>query len=139
MLARLSNALTGRGRLSLRTAQAVADLLEDPPPVPVQGTAGPGEVVALSWLVAPLADLPLGIGEAMALLNGSPFATAMSCDVALTFGRRVTMAEQLLAMSIAASACPREHFDPRLAQHWSDPHYGRALRRLERVARPGGR
>src|SRR6202022_758710 len=92
VFARLSNALTGSGKMRVCTAQAVTDLLNRLPSVPIQAMACSGEVLPLTWLVAPLADLPLEIGEAMALINGSPFATAMACDVALTTARRVQVA-----------------------------------------------
>jgi histidine ammonia-lyase len=136
VLARLSNALTGSGKLAAGTVRAVADLLPDPPPVPLQGVASSGEVMALTWLLAPLADRPLGVGEAMALINGSPFATATACDVALTFARRVGIAEHVFALSADAAGAPREHFDPRLAQRWLDPHYGEALRRFGDLLAP---
>jgi histidine ammonia-lyase len=136
ILARLSNALTGQGKLRLPTVQALAGLLADPPAVPLQGTASSGEVVALSWLLAPLAGLPLGTGEAMALINGSPFATGMACDVALTLERRLRIAEQLLAMSVVAAGCPREHFDLRLSRQWPDPYYRQALDRLDELLGP---
>ncbi|HME39916.1 MAG TPA: aromatic amino acid lyase [Steroidobacteraceae bacterium] len=133
VFARLSNAMTGSGKLRPSTAQAVADLLHAVPPVPMQAVACSGEVMALTWLMAPLADLPLGVGEAMALINGSPFATAMACDVALTAGRRVKLAEQIFALSVEAAQCPEGHFDRRLADRWLDPYYRESLERLHRL------
>jgi histidine ammonia-lyase len=127
---RLSNAMTGSGKLRPGTAQAVASLLHAVPSVPMQAVACSGEVLPLTWLMAPLADLPLGLGEAMALINGSPFATAMACDVALTAGRRVRLAEQIFALSIEAAECPEGHFDRRLADRWLDPYYKESLERL---------
>jgi histidine ammonia-lyase len=84
-------------------------------------------------LVAPLADIPLAVGEAMALVNGSPFATAMVSDVALTLKRRIGIAELVFALGIEAAQCPAAHFDVRLADHWPDPHYKRSLMRLGRL------
>ena len=128
---RLSNALTGHGKLSLATVQAVADLLRAVPQVPMQSAACSGEIIPMTWLLNPLADLPLGVGEAMALINGSPFATAMACDVALTIKRRVRLAEMVFALSIEAARCPLEHFDVRLGQFWPDPYYTQSLQRLQ--------
>jgi histidine ammonia-lyase len=84
----------------------------------------------MGWLAAPLADLPLAIGEAMALINGSPFATAMASDVALTARRRIKLAELVLALSVEAAQCPSGHFDRRLADGWVDPFYKESLDRL---------
>jgi histidine ammonia-lyase len=130
VFARLSNSMTGSGKLCPGTVQAVANLLHAPPPVPLQAVACSGEVMPLTWLMEPLAEFPLAIGEAMALINGSPFATAMACDVALTAGRRVRLAEQIFALSIEAAQCPAGHFDRRLADLWLDPYYKESLDRL---------
>jgi histidine ammonia-lyase len=130
LFARLSNSMTGCGKLRAGTAQAIVDMLRAPPPVPLQAVACSGEVLPLTWLMAPIADLPLKTGEAMALVNGSPFATAMACDVALTGRRRLETAEWIFALSMEAIGCPDGHIDPRLADHWRDPFYGESLHRL---------
>lgn len=130
IFARLSNAMTGSGKLRPATVRAVANLLQAPPEVPLQSVACSGEVMPLGWLAAPLADLPLAIGEAMALINGSPFATAMVSDVALTTRRRIQLTERVLALSIEAAQCPAGHFDRRLADRWLDPYYKESLDRL---------
>jgi histidine ammonia-lyase len=130
LFARLSNSMTGCGKLRVETSRAIAALLDAPPPVPLQGVACSGEVMPLTWLMEPLAELPLAIGEAMALVNGSPFATAMACDVALTAGRRIKLAERIFALSIEAAECPAGHLDQRLADHWPDPYYRQSLGRL---------
>ncbi|MDB6090722.1 MAG: histidine ammonia-lyase [Gammaproteobacteria bacterium] len=131
--ARLSNAMTGAGKLRTDTVQAVANLLNAVPPVPLQGVSCSGEVMPLTWLMAPLADLPLARGEAMALINGSPFSTAMACDVALTAARRVRVAEHIFALSVEASGCPAAHFDRRLAEGWKDPYYEQSLNDLHNI------
>jgi histidine ammonia-lyase len=130
LFARLSNSMTGCGKLRPDTARAIAGLLQTPPSVPLQGVACSGEVMPLTWLMEPLGELPLAIGEAMALINGSPFATALACDVALTARRRVKLAERIFALSIEAAECPAGHFDRRLADRWLDPYYKESLNRL---------
>jgi histidine ammonia-lyase len=130
LFARLSNSMTGCGKLRAGTAQAIVDMLHSPPPVPLQAVACSGEVLPLTWLMAPIADLPLNTGEAMALVNGSPFATAMACDVALTGRRRVETAERIFALGMEAIGCPAGHVDPRLADHWPDPFYAESLHRF---------
>ncbi|MDB6082320.1 MAG: histidine ammonia-lyase [Gammaproteobacteria bacterium] len=133
VLARLTNAMTGCGKLRPETAEAIARMASNPPPVPLRTSACSGEVIGLTWLVAPLADIPLAVGEAMALVNGSPFATAMVSDVALTLKRRIGIAELVFALGIEAAQCPAAHFDLRLADHWPDPYYKRSLMRLGRL------
>jgi histidine ammonia-lyase len=131
LFARLSNSMTGSGKLRPDTARAIASLLQAPPSVPLHGVACSGEVMPLTWLMAPLGELPLAIGEAMALINGSPFATALACDVALTARRRIKLAERIFALSIEAAECPAGHFDRRLADRWLDPYYKESLNRLQ--------
>ena len=131
ILARLANGLSGHGKLSVETLEALRALLDgDPPPVPLDGLTGPGEVMATSWLLAPIADRQLQTGEAMALINGSPFATAFIADVAITACRRVHCAEQVFAMSAEAAGAPLGHFDVRLSDAWPDPNYRAALERI---------
>ncbi len=131
LFARLSNSMTGCGKLRVDTAQEIAALLRNPPKVPLDYVACSGEIMPLSWLMEPIADMPLAIGEAMALINGSPFATAMACDVALTTERRIKLAERIFALSAEAAECPAGHFDRRLADRWPDPYYKESLERLQ--------
>ena len=139
VFARLANAMTGSGKLRLGTVRAVIDLLDAVPPVPLQAVACSGEVMPLTWLMAPLADLPLAIGEAMALVNGSPFATAMACDVALTTGRRLRLAEHIFSLSVEAAECPAAHLDRRLAGGWKDPYYEQSLNNLHEILKDSER
>lgn len=130
LLAQLTNALSGRGKISLSTAERIASLLEEPPFVPLRGLAGSGEVMALSWLLAPLAEAPLRPGEAMALVNGSPFSTAMVTDAALLSTHSLDVARMVLALSIEAARAPLDHYRPELGALWPDPFYATALERL---------
>ena len=130
LLARLTNALSGHGKISSTTAERIAALAENPPDVPLQGLASSGEVMALSWLLAPLADASLEPGEAMALVNGSPFATAMVSEVAIMAKRNLRLAELVFALSIEAARAPLEHYRVALADHWPDPFYKGSLERL---------
>jgi histidine ammonia-lyase len=132
LLARLTNVVTGRGKLTVQTAEAICRMIgENVPEVPLDGQAGPGEVMAMSWLLAPIGHMRLDIGEAMALVNGSPFATAMVTDAALTSQRQLEMALDIFALSAEAALMPRGHFDSRLADCWPDPLYKHALEALD--------
>ena len=130
ILARLTNALSGCGKISLATAERVAALGQNPPDIPLQGLASSGEVMAMSWLLAPLADASLRPGEAMALVNGSPFSTAMVSDVAIMAKRNLQLAEYVFALSIEAARAPLDHYRVELADHWPDPFYKSSLERL---------
>jgi histidine ammonia-lyase len=57
VLARLTNPMTGRGKLRPETVQSIAEMALEPPPVPLRTSAGSGEVNPLTWLPAPLAGL----------------------------------------------------------------------------------
>jgi histidine ammonia-lyase len=59
----------------------------------------------------------------------------MACDVALTAGRRVRLAEQVFALSIEAAQCPAGHVDRRLADRWLDPYYKQSLDRFGELLR----
>jgi len=137
VLARLTNALSGYGKISLSTAQQVANLLDNVPEVPLLNP-GPGEVMALTWLMAPLSELALKPGEAMALVNGSPFASAMIADVAITARRRLDLAEQVFALSIEAARAPLNHYRIELAGLWPDPFYRSSLERLNALLQDAG-
>ncbi len=52
------------------------------------------------------ADDLLVEGEGMALINGSPCATALAADVTLHAGHRLRLAEAIFALSIEALAAP---------------------------------
>ncbi len=133
LLARLTNALSGHGKISLPTAERIAALAENPPEVPLQGLASSGEVMALSWLLAPLAEASLEPGEAMALVNGSPFSTAMVSEVAIMTRRNLQLADLVFALSIEAARAPLEHYRVELADHWPDPFYKSSLERLNEL------
>ncbi|MEM8826714.1 MAG: aromatic amino acid lyase, partial [Pseudomonadota bacterium] len=76
------------------------------------------------------ADHRLLPGEAMALINGSPCASGMVTDAALTGTRRLNLAFRVFALSIAAAGVPFEHFDPALKGVTTDPDYHTALDRV---------
>lgn len=142
-LARLSNALAGRSRLTFETAKAIADILDGPiPAVPLASATGPGEVIPLSWFLSPLASLPLKDGEAMSLINGSPCSTAMVCEAAIASRRIFDVLLDLSGLMIEAARAPLMHYDRRLSDLSQDQDFRHVLVRLEQVldgAEPSGR
>ncbi|MEM8771019.1 MAG: aromatic amino acid lyase [Pseudomonadota bacterium] len=130
-LARFSNIIGGQSKIGIDIAEALAAMLsEELPCIPFDSATGPGEVLPISHLLKPIAHCRLLPGEAMALINGSPCATGMVAETALTAQRRLNLALKVFALSIAAAGIPYEHFSPRLKEVSADPDYHLALDRL---------
>ena len=131
LLARIASYIKGHGRVRLDTAKWVADLLTEPMPrMPLDAATGPGEVMPLSWLYPKLSEIDLADGEIMSLFNGSPCASGLVTDAALTATRRLRLCQQVFALSIEAVAAPLEAYDPALIQINTDPDYCDVLRQL---------
>jgi len=63
----------------------------------------------------------------MAHVNGSPFASAFTFDVARTGSRRLALCRYILALAFERAAAPLQHIDPVLGQVWPVPFYEKAL------------
>jgi histidine ammonia-lyase len=130
---RLANFVGGHAAVSPELAARVAGLLEGGrlPPVPRDGQGGAGEILLLAPLLADLAEsVTLGEKEALALVNGSPGASALVADAALAADRRLALAERVFALSVEAFKAPLEAYDPVLGALWGDPHEAAALAAL---------
>jgi histidine ammonia-lyase len=139
VLARLTNVVEGHSAISPDLARAVAGLLggEPLPPVPALGNGCPGEIQALAHLFSGLfEDLAkgelddLGEKESLALVNGSPCATALTADAALAARRRLSLAIAVFALSIEALKAPMDHYDAVFEDLWEDPGEVAVLRLL---------
>jgi histidine ammonia-lyase len=136
VLARLANFLEGHAATSARIAEAVAAMLDHAslPPVPGSGQGGAGEILALYPLFSELSlGFDLDIKERGSLINGSPCATAMLADSAISARRRLACVEWVFALSIEAFRAPHEHFDEALEALWGDEHEAAALCRLRQL------
>ena len=112
-------------------AERVAALLRAPLPcVPLGGQAGPGEVLPMLYLTAWVGDLEFEEGEGLALVNGSPYSTAVLADAAIRARNRLTQAEALFALSADAFRAPLEAYDEALDDLWADQYQVEALRAL---------
>ncbi len=132
LLVRLASLIEGHGMLRPATLERVCDVLNAPPPtVPLSGVGGPGEVIAMAYLLAPMADVPLEPGELMGLLNGSAFAGGMVTEAALHARGWQTLAEALLALSVQAFNAPLEAYDPALHDITADADLRAVLHRLQ--------
>jgi histidine ammonia-lyase len=133
VLARLANFVDGHAAVSPALAEAVAGLLSGAPLplVPALGNGCPGEILALSHLLTPLAEtFDLGEKETLSLVNGSPCAAALIADAVLAGRNRLALAAQVFALSIEAMKAPLGAYDGALDDLWGDPHEAAALRSL---------
>jgi histidine ammonia-lyase len=72
----------------------------------------------------------------MALINGSPCASALLADATLTATAILPVAESVFALAAAAMRVPRATYDRRLDALWGDPFQAQALAGLRsRLAR----
>ena len=133
VLARLANYVEGHAAVSPALATAVADMLDGRPlpSVSVMGQGGAGEILGLAPLFLDLAArFDLGEKESLALVNGSPCATALIADAVVAWDRRLSLTEQVFALSAEAIKAPLEAYAPDLDELWNDPHEAAALRSL---------
>ncbi len=130
VFARLADFVGGHAKVRPQVAQRVAALLNGPlPRVPLDGQGGAGEILPLMHVMAAV-DGDLVEGEGMALLNGSPCATALAADVALHAGHRLSLAEAIFALSIEAYRAPLDAYDEALDDLWGDEAETAVLRHL---------
>ena len=131
VFARLADFVGGHAKVRPELAQRVAALLDRPlPRVPLDGQAGAGEILPLMHVMAALDADDLVEGEGMALLNGSPCATALVADAALHAGHRLRVAEAIFALSIEALGAPLDAYDEALDALRGDDAERTVLRRL---------
>ena len=115
VFARLADFISGHAKVRPELAQDVAALLKQSPlpRVPLDGQGGAGEILPLMHVMATVST-DLAEGEGMALLNGSPCATALAADVALHAGHRLRLAGMIFALSIEAFRAPLDAYDEAL-------------------------
>ena len=129
--ARLADFVEGHAKVRPQVAERVAAMLRSPMPrVPLGGQAGPGEVLPMLYLTRAIGDLALEEGEGMALINGSPYSTAVLADTAIRARNRLAHAELLFALAMDALRAPAEAYDEALEDLWADHHQAGALRSL---------
>jgi len=130
VFARLADFVGGHAKVRPELAQHLAALLNGPlPRLPLDGQGGAGEILPLMHVMA-AADADLAEGEGMALLNGSPCATALAADVALQAEHRLRLAEAIFALSIEAFRAPLDAYDQALDGLGGDEAERTVLRNL---------
>jgi histidine ammonia-lyase len=141
VLARLANLIDGHAAVSGRLVGAVAALLDGGPlpPVPARGHGESGEILALAHLFGPLmSGFDPGPKEGLALINGSPCASALVADAALAARARLGVAYAVFALAVEAARAPLEAYDEALETLWGDEHDALALRRLRALLAGAG-
>jgi histidine ammonia-lyase len=136
VFARLANYVEGHAAVSPALAQAVAAMLDGRPlpAVSAMGQGGAGEILGLAPLFVGLAQtFDLAEKESLALVNGSPCASALVADAVIAFERRLPLVEQVFALSAEAIRAPLEAYAPDLDALWSDPHDAAALQSLRQL------
>src|SRR5215468_4090800 len=131
VFARLVDFVEGHAKVRPQTAERVAAMLAGPmPALPLGGQAGPGEVLPMLHIVRAIRDLDLEEGEGMALINGSPYSTAVLADTAIRGRNRLAHTELVFALSIDAFRAPLEAYEEPLEQLWADQDQIDALRSI---------
>ena len=129
---RLANFIEGHSGVTPELATAVAKMLDQRlPPVPLHGNTSAGEIIPLSHLFTPMTQgIDLAEKEALALINGSPCAAALLCDIALATERRIELLLDVFALSIEALGAPLDAYDESLEALYGDPYVAFVLQQL---------
>ena len=133
ILARLTNFIEGHAAVSPEIARGVADMLseESVPVIPARGQGGAGEILSLSHLFAPLVEtVGADVKDVMCLVNGSPSATGLVTDAALTGEARLDLAARVFALSFEAFNAPLGHLAGALEDYWNNACDAWALRTM---------
>ena len=142
VLSRLANFIDGHAAVTPGLAAEVAGLLQSGklPEVSLEGQGGAGEILWMGPLIIAIAErYPLAEKEALALINGSPAASALIADAAIAMRRRLDLAERIFALSAEAIKAPLEAYDAALEELWEDEHEAASLRRLRELLAGGAK
>jgi histidine ammonia-lyase len=135
VLTRLTGMIEGNSGVRPELARLVAGMLDSAlPTVPAQGNGGSGEIIALGHLFGALSSRVVEDSrEAMSLINGSPCASALVADAALSGRNRLAVAERVCALAAEAIRTPDEQHSPLLETLWEEQHEVAALRSLREL------
>lgn len=131
LFARLANYIEGHAKTRPVEADRIAGLLKKPlPRVPISGQTGAGEILPLFHVMRDMPPDDVELAEPMARVNGSPVATALLGDVALTARRRLALATEVFALSIEAYGAPLAPYSASLVRYSHSVHERCALKTL---------
>lgn len=133
---RLANLIEGNAGVRASVAGEVAAMLDGPslPLLPAESNGGSGEILALGHLFYDLSDrLLLEPKERMALINGSPCASALLADATIAGRGRLPLAERVFVLTVEALGAPLEAYADDLESLWNDEHETQALQRIRQL------
>jgi histidine ammonia-lyase len=139
VLTRLTGMIEGNSGARPELARAVTGMLDGPlPTVPSQGNGGSGEILPLGHLFGALSARTVEDSrEAMSLINGSPCASALVADAALSGRNRLAVAERVCALAAEVIRTPDEQHSPLLESLWEEQHEVAALQSLRELLAGG--
>ena len=140
VLTRLTGMIEGNSGVRPEIARAVTGLLENGPlpTVPSQGNGGSGEILPLGHLFGALSSqIVEDSREAMSLINGSPCASALVADAALSGRNRLELAERVCALAAEAIRTPDAQHSALLEPLWDEQHEVAALQSLRALLSGG--
>jgi histidine ammonia-lyase len=140
VLTRLTGMIEGNSGVRPELARAVAGMLDDGPlpSVPSQGNGGSGEILPLGHLFGALSARTVEDSrEAMSLINGSPCASALVADAALSGRNRLHWAERVCALAAEAIRTPDDQHSPLLETLWDEQHEVAALQSMRELLAGG--
>lgn len=140
IFARLVNYIEGHAAVRPLLAEEVASMLQKKqlPSVPIEGYGCAGEILPLSHLFSEIGDKHvLHEKESLALVNGSPCASAFVSDSALAAKKRLELAYKVFGLSAEAIRAPMEAYAPELEGLWGDQYEAKALARFRALLEGG--
>lgn len=138
VLARLSDVLNGTAPLRTDTLRRMLGLLDGEMPfVPERGSGEPGDIIPLGHLFRATLNGTLELGEGMAVVNGSPVASAALADATIAQGHRLRSVEAIFALSAEAVLAPLGHYDQLLETAWLDEHQASTVARFRELLEGG--
>jgi len=133
IFARLANFIDGHAAITPEVALAVAAMLDGRPlpKIPARGQGGAGEILALAHAFGDVAATEsIAEKDVLSLINGSPSASALVADTALSANARLAVAVDVFALAAEAFNTPLSHFGAELGEFWNNPHDVWALAQL---------
>lgn len=129
IIARLADYINGTSGIRSKTVMNMLKMLDKDtlPKVAARGNGEPGDIIVLGALFQDEFSGQLEIGEGMALINGSPVASAALADVVVQYEQYISKMEDVFSLAALAIHAPLQHFDSRLADIWNDPFISATL------------